>query len=60
MAATNQDREARQARRKARSVPAANNDTFELTWPYFMYTIMLCFLLTTIVLWVWAMRQALS
>lgn len=55
MAATNQDREARQARRKARSVPAVNNDTFELTWPYFMYTIVLCFLLTTIVLWVWSM-----
>jgi hypothetical protein len=55
MAATNQDREARQARRKGRAVPAANNETFELTWPYFMYTIVLCFLLTTIVLWVWSM-----
>lgn len=55
MAATDQDREARQARRKTRAVPAANNDTYELTWPYFMYTIVLCFLLTTIVLWVWSM-----
>jgi len=55
MAATDRDRETRQARRKGRALPARNNDTFELTWPYFMYTIVLCFLLTTIVLWVWSM-----
>jgi hypothetical protein len=55
MAATDKDREARQTRRTARQVPSASSDNFELTWPYFMYTIMFCFLLTTIVLWVWSM-----
>ncbi len=55
MAATDRDREARQSRRVARKVPAASSENYELTWPYFMYTIVLCFLLTTIVLWVWAM-----
>ena len=55
MAATDRDREARQSRRAARKVPAASSENYELTWPYFMYTIVLCFLLTTIVLWVWAM-----
>ncbi len=43
------------ARRAARSVPTASSERFELTWPYFMYTIVICFLLTTIVLWVWSM-----
>lgn len=55
MAATDKDREARQSRRAARAVPSASSENFELTWPYFMYTIVLCFLLTTIVLWVWSM-----
>jgi hypothetical protein len=55
MAATGGDREARQTRRKARAVPRASSENYELTWPYFMYTIVLCFLLTTIVLWVWSM-----
>ncbi len=54
MAATGDARE-RPARKKARAVPSASSDNFELTWPYFMYTIVLCFLLTTIVLWVWSM-----
>jgi hypothetical protein len=55
MATTDQDREARQAKRATRKVPSASSEHFELTWPYFMYTIVLCFLLTTIVLWVWSM-----
>jgi hypothetical protein len=55
MAATDKDREARQAKRTARRVPSASSENYELTWPYFMYTILLCFLLTTIVLWVWSM-----
>ncbi|HEY7712848.1 MAG TPA: hypothetical protein VIG57_22770 [Candidatus Entotheonella sp.] len=54
MAATG-DQETRQARRKARAVPSVSSNNFELTWPYFMYTIVLCFVLTTIVLWVWSM-----
>ena len=43
------------ARRATRPVPTASSERFELTWPYFMYTIVICFLLTTIVLWVWSM-----
>ena len=54
MAATG-DQTERQARRSARAVPSVSSENFELTWPYFMYTIMLCFVLTTIVLWVWSM-----
>ena len=55
MAATGGDRDTRQSRRQARTVPRASSENFELTWPYFMYTIVLCFLLTTILLWVWSM-----
>ena len=56
MAATDRNREGRQAVRKAaRKVPSASSENYELTWPYFMYTIVLCFFLTTIVLWVWSM-----
>lgn len=56
MATTDKDKEGQQASRKAaRKVPSASLETYELTWPYFMYTIVLCFLLTTIVLWVWSM-----
>ena len=55
MATTDKTREARQVTRQARRVPTAGEDQYELTWPYFMYTIVLCFLLTTAVLWVWSM-----
>lgn len=56
MATTDRDRETQRAsRRAARPVPSASSEHFELTWPYFMYTIVLCFFLTTVVLWVWSM-----
>src|SRR5262247_1917218 len=55
MATSDKTREARQATRQTRRVPTAGEDQYELTWPYFMYTIVLCFLLTTVVLWVWSM-----
>ena len=55
MATTDKTREARQTARQARRVPTAGADQYELTWPYFMYTIVLCFLLCTAVLWVWSM-----
>ena len=55
MATSDKTREARQAVRQTRRVPTAGEDQYELTWPYFMYTIVLCFLLTTVVLWVWSM-----
>ena len=56
MATTEQSGKSGQAaRRAARAVPTASSERFELTWPYFMYTIVICFLLTTIVLWVWSM-----
>src|SRR6202162_720113 len=55
MATTDKTREARQTARQARRVPTAGADQYELTWPYFMYTIVLCFLLATAVLWVWSM-----
>lgn len=56
MAATDKNREGRAAAKKGgRPVPRANTDNYELTWPYFMYTIVLCFLLTTAILWVWSM-----
>jgi hypothetical protein len=45
----------RAVKRTARPVPTASSERFELTWPYFMYTVVLCFLLTTIALWVWSM-----
>src|SRR6266496_738532 len=54
MATTDKTREARQTARQARRVPTAGADQYELTWPYFMYTIVLCFLLCTAVLWVWS------
>src|SRR6266849_7362593 len=55
MATSDKTREARQAARQTRRVPTAGEDQYELTWPYFMYTIVLCFLLATAVLWVWSM-----
>src|SRR5438552_1397700 len=55
MATTDKTREARQTARQARRVPTAGTEQYELTWPYFMYTIVLCFLLCTAVLWVWSM-----
>lgn len=55
MAATDRDREGRQTTRRGRPVPSASSESYELTWPYFMYTIVACFLLTTIVLWIWSM-----
>ena len=55
MATTDKTREARQTARQARQVPTAGADQYELTWPYFMYTIVVCFLLCTAVLWVWSM-----
>jgi hypothetical protein len=56
MAATDKGREAQRAtRRAARPVPTASSEHYELTWPYFMYTIVLCFLLTTVGLWIWSM-----
>ena len=55
MATSDKTREARQGARQARRVPTAGEDQYELTWPYFMYTIVLCFLLTTVFLWVWSM-----
>ena len=56
MATTDKSRESQGAtRRAARLVPTASSERYELTWPYFMYTIVLCFLLTTVVLWVWSM-----
>ena len=56
MAMTDESGEARQkVRSVARQVPTASADQYELTWPYFMYSIVLCFLLTTVVLWVWSM-----
>jgi hypothetical protein len=56
MATTDKDKETQRAtRRAARQVPIASSERYELTWPYFMYTIVLCFLLTTVVLWVWSM-----
>ena len=55
MATTDKTTETRQAARQARRVPTAGEDQYELTWPYFMYTVVLCFLLTTVVLWVWSM-----
>lgn len=58
MATTDKGKEARQVGRRGkvgRPAPSATSETYELTWPYFMYTIVLCFLVTTIVLWVWSM-----
>ena len=55
MAATDRTQEGRQPVRQARQVPTAGADQYELTWPYFMYTIVLCFLLATAVLWLWSM-----
>jgi hypothetical protein len=56
MATTGRGQEtSRAAKRGGRPVPAASSEHFELTWPYFMYTIMLCFLVSTIVLWLWSM-----
>lgn len=56
MATTDRGQDApRATRRAARPVPTASSEKYELTWPYFMYTIVLCFLLCTIVLWVWSM-----
>jgi hypothetical protein len=56
MATTDRDKETpRAAKRAARPVPTASSERFELTWPYFMYTIVLCFLLTTVALWIWSM-----
>ena len=55
MATSDKTREGRQTARQTRRVPTAGEDQYELTWPYFMYTIVLCFLLTTAVLWVWSM-----
>src|SRR2546426_4564436 len=56
MAMTDESGEVRQkARSVARQVPTASAKQYELTWPYFMYSIVLCFLLTTVVLWVWSM-----
>ena len=49
------DAAARRRTKASRSVPSATSETFELTWPYFMYVIVLCFFVTTIVLWVWSM-----
>lgn len=45
----------KEGRQQARRVPTASADQYELTWPYFMYTIVLCFLLTTAALWLWSM-----
>src|SRR5262245_12851537 len=47
MATSDKTREARQAARQTRRVPTAGEDQYELTWPYFMYTIVLCFILAT-------------
>jgi hypothetical protein len=56
MAMTNRGREApRATKRSSRPVPTASSEHYELTWPYFMYTIVLCFLVTTIFLWLWSM-----
>src|SRR5262245_66410582 len=55
MATSDKTREVRQATRQTRRVPTAGEDQYELTWPYFMYSIVLCFLLTTAALWVWSM-----
>ena len=55
MATSDKTREARQGARQSRRVPTAGENQYELTWPYFMYTIVLCFLLTTVFLWVWSM-----
>lgn len=52
MAATERGKGGRSGGRK---VPTASLDTYELTWPYFMYTIVICFLLVTAVLWLWSM-----
>lgn len=54
MATSNRSREGRQSARQVRPVPTAGADQYELTWPYFMYTIVLCFLLTTAILWLWS------
>ena len=43
MATSDKTREARQAVRQTRRVPTAGEDQYELTWPYFMYTIVLMF-----------------
>src|SRR5947207_1614057 len=48
MATTDKTTETRQAARQGRRVPTAGEDQYELTWPYFMYTIVLCFILATI------------
>jgi quinol-cytochrome oxidoreductase complex cytochrome b subunit len=59
MAATDRGREAQRAtKRGGRPVPTASSEHYELTWPYFMYTIVLCFFLTTIGLWLWSMLIA--
>ncbi len=56
MATTGKGQETQRSSRKAaRPAPSATSETYELTWPYFMYTIVLCFFVTTIVLWVWSM-----
>jgi len=55
MATTDKTRETQQTARQVRRVPTAGADQYELTWPYFMYTIVLCFLLCTAALWVWSM-----
>jgi hypothetical protein len=56
MATTDRGREAARAtKRGGRPVPAASTENYELTWPYFMYTIVLCFLVCTIALWLWSM-----
>lgn len=56
MATTDEGKESQRATRRAsRPVPTASSERYELTWPYFMYTIVLCFLLTTVLLWVWSM-----
>lgn len=55
MATSDKTREVRQTARQTRRVPTAGEDQYELTWPYFMYTVVLCFLLTTAVLWIWSM-----
>lgn len=56
MATTDRGKEkARAGKRGGRPVPSASSEHLELTWPYFMYTIVLCFLLTTVFLWLWSM-----
>jgi len=45
----------RRGAKASRPVPSATSETFELTWPYFMHVIVLCFCVTTIALWVWSM-----